>query len=180
MWTCFVFVNHSAAIETRERYMIQQLAPSFCAWTNFSGPSPDFNFQFSPVFNFSERAIKWSCHGWGGWSPVLHVQCTVQGQLPPLQCVMPRLRPDNEPHNNWVSHFDCSEEISGARLGGQTLAALCKDRWHNTLAKRKNQGSLILCGSMLEVWKVWNWFEKCVKCANLSKTTLMVPWEYWN
>ena len=128
MWTCFVFVNSGCKGEIHD----SASSPKFFTWTNFSWPSPDFNFQFSPLFNFSAGPIKWSCHGWGGWSPVLHVQYTVQGQLPPLQGVMPRLRPDNEPHNNWVSHFDFSKEISGARHGAQTWAALCKDRWHNS------------------------------------------------
>ena len=39
------------------RYQINDSAsnPKFLAWTNFSGPGPDFNFQFSPLFNFSPR-----------------------------------------------------------------------------------------------------------------------------
>ena len=94
--------------------MIQHQAPSFLLEPIFPGPVP------ISIFNFHRFSIFLPGHssdhvtaGVGGHLYCMYtVQCTVQGQLPPLQGVMPRLRPDNEPHNNWVSHFDCLKEIS--------------------------------------------------------------------
>ena len=102
--------------------MIQHQAPSFLLEPIFPGPVPIsiFNFHRFSIFLPGQSSDHVTAGVGGHLYCMYTVQCTVQGQLPPLQGVMPRLRPDNEPHNNWVSHFDCLKEISGARHGGQT------------------------------------------------------------